>query len=377
MGILDSLLGGGGGQKSEPNRYAQTMLGLPLAFLGSKYIKNFDPGKYMSASELSRQIAKMGENRDYLIPYETYPTEDRFAATPEQFTQAADYSMSGSRDPWSAGFDRAGQLFDQGATFNPSRIQDYENQYSGDIIDEVFRLGNENLFENILPGVNTTFTGAGQFGSSRHEDFTNRAVRDTQREALGQASNILFQSRDNAMDQYALERNRDIAAGEGWASIPGQASVADTNYINNLLRTGEIMRGEEQQALDFDYNTWLKQQNQAQDFMSMWMTGAVPAAQTGTITETQGARTSILGALGGIGGAAAGAWMASDVRVKNIGRKLGQFPSGINVYEFTFKNDPNTTHTGVIAQEVQKVIPSAVKDIDGILHVNYGELIDG
>jgi hypothetical protein len=36
------------------------------------------------------------------------------------------------------------------------------------------------LTENILPGVNSTFTGAGQFGSTRNAEFGNRAIRDTQ-----------------------------------------------------------------------------------------------------------------------------------------------------------------------------------------------------
>lgn len=245
-------------------------------------------------------------NEGNLDPYDTYPVEDRFATTPEQFNLAADYSLA-APDPMSGGVNQAMGLFESGTTFNPSRIQDYENAYSDGIIDEIYRIGAERLGEDLLPEVNSTFTSAGQFGSSRHEDFTARALRDTQREALGQVRQTLFDSRDKAIDQYGIERERDIAGGLGFAQLPGITQAADSNYINNLLRTGEVMRVEEQRPIDFDYSQWLRQENQMMDFLGAW-TGQQqlsPSPMGGYVQSGGGGGGNM--AQGILGGAATGA----------------------------------------------------------------------
>ena len=302
MGMFDSLFGGGGGSEYKVDEWTKSTAGLGLtglgsAFFGDQWIPNYSQ-KDMQANQ---QII----SRENLVPYGQYPVEDRFAATPDQFTTAADYSMY-MRDPNEAGIGRAMQLYNRGANFDPSRIDDYENAYTGGMIDEIYRIGAERLGEDLLPRVNTTFTGAGQFGSSRHEDFTNRAIRDTQREALGQVRGILYDSRSDAMDQYAAERGRDLEAGRGFAQLPGQASMADTNYINNLLRTGEMMRMEDQRPLDFEYDQWMRNENQIFDFINAW-TGT-PAAQPQGGMRTEGSTGGVLGALGGLAAAGVGAY---------------------------------------------------------------------
>ena len=71
--------------------------------------------------------------------------------------------------------------------------------------------------------------------------------------------------------------------------------------------------------------------------------------------------------------------MKSDIRLKNVGEK---FTAGLNeirnlnVYNFTFKNDPNKTpRVGVIAQDLKKVFPSAVfKDSHGYYMIRWDEM---
>ena len=48
----------------------------------------------------------------------------------------------------------------------------------------------------------------------------------------------------------------------------------------------------------------------------------------------------------------------------------------LQVYNYTFKKDPkNEPHTGVIAQQLQKVFPSAVsKGEDGYLRIRWDEM---
>tara|TARA_Y100000361_G_scaffold148434_1_gene161252 strand:+ start:681 stop:1856 length:1176 start_codon:yes stop_codon:yes gene_type:complete len=64
----------------------------------------------------------------------------------------------------------------------------------------------------------------------------------------------------------------------------------------------------------------------------------------------------------------------SDIRLKDNVRKIGKSPSGLNIYEWNYKWSPQK-YSGVIAQELQKIMPNAVTNMFGYLAVNY-DLID-
>ena len=114
------------------------------------------------------------------------------------------------------------------------------------------------------------------------------------------------------------------------------------------------------------------------------------AAQQGTAAAGQPSAAQFLqntGSLGdiaqlasGIGGAAAG---ASDIRLKKNIEKIGVLPNGLNIYKWDWKEEaalvsgPKMT-IGVIAQEVQEIMPNAViLDSSGYLKVNYGMVLNG
>jgi hypothetical protein len=74
----------------------------------------------------------------------------------------------------------------------------------------------------------------------------------------------------------------------------------------------------------------------------------------------------------GLGGrVVSGLFALSDVRFKEDIEPVGKLPSGLNVYTFRYKGG-DQRHIGVLAQEVQKVVPDAVvADQDGVLFVDY------
>jgi hypothetical protein len=63
-------------------------------------------------------------------------------------------------------------------------------------------LSNQNFNEQVVPGLNSTFAGAGQFGSTRNADFMNRAIRDQQTQLAGQQGQTLFNAQNQAGQQY-------------------------------------------------------------------------------------------------------------------------------------------------------------------------------
>jgi len=75
---------------------------------------------------------------------------------------------------------------------------------------------------------------------------------------------------------------------------------------------------------------------------------------------------------GGFGG---GGRHPSDIRLKEDIAPLGRLGNGIGLYRFRYKGDDHTVYVGVMAQEVQNVVPRAVsRDRDGFLLVDYDRL---
>jgi hypothetical protein len=93
-----------------------------------------------------------------------------------------------------------------------------------------------------------------------------------------------------------------------------------------------------------------------------------------TIPQQQGKDYSGLNALLGLGGQLGSAFLMSDARVKENIVQVGNLENGLGVYSFNFIGD-ETPQIGLMAQEVEKIKPHAVKEIDGIKHVNYAEAI--
>jgi hypothetical protein len=74
----------------------------------------------------------------------------------------------------------------------------------------------------------------------------------------------------------------------------------------------------------------------------------------------------------GVGSAAAAAipFMMSDKRLKTDIEKVGKTDAGLPIYTYKYKGD-NKTQMGVMAQDVEKKTPKAVKEVGGFKAVNY------
>lgn len=81
------------------------------------------------------------------------------------------------------------------------------------------------------------------------------------------------------------------------------------------------------------------------------------------------------GLMGMFGSAAAAAipLMMSDKRLKTDIEKVGKTNKGLPIYTYKYKGD-NKTQMGVMAQEVEKKTPSAVKIIGGFKAVDYNKV---
>ena len=119
----------------------------------------------------------------------------------------------------------------------PQAVGQYMSPYTDSVVNRIAQLGQRNLTENLLPQVNSTFAGAGQFGSTRNADFTNRAIRDANESILGQQASALQTGYQNASNTALQDLTRQAQVGQ----MKQQLGYQDVSMLDTI--------GQQQQQL--------------------------------------------------------------------------------------------------------------------------------
>lgn len=240
--------------------------------------------------------------------YQTY-TGPRIAALnpTQQQSFAATQGAVGSYQP---AFDAASDAYSGGAStgnLDANSFASFMNPYTSQVTDTIEKLGNRNLTENVLPSVNNTFVGSGQFGSSRNADFTNRALRDNQEaisQAQGAALNTGFQNQV-ANSQAALQQQ--LQSGQLQQGLGTATQGAGLSDASALATIGQQQQNQTQQNYNLGYQDFLSQSQwpyQQESYLSGILGGTPTSTSTTQTNTTPGPSTTgqILGGLaGGIG----------------------------------------------------------------------------
>lgn len=233
----------------------------------------------------------------------------------------------------------AGQNIQNSAFYDPNEMQQFLNPYVTNVVDANTAQSNKNLFNTVIPGVNSTFAGTGQFGSSRNADFMNRAVSDQQQNLMNTNANVMMNAQNQAQSQYADWANRGLTAGQNMTSLGqqygnqsnlqqqlgmnqaainaqygdisskyaalGQNQLTGATTLGNLANAGSAMYQQgltnkmtagqtqqqmEQARLDKNYQDWLTQQQYpltAMGAMGSFIGDAAKGVQPNTFTPMQ------------------------------------------------------------------------------------------
>ena len=173
---------------------------------------------------------------------------------------------------------QAASQFTQGAQYDPNQLQQYLNPYTQNAAQATVSELNRNLTENLMPGINTTFTGAGQFGSSRNQEFASRALRDTQEAAAKALAQANYGAYNQAQQAYSDWANKQMASGQGLAGLAGQQTGLGQAYGQLGGQQAQIAQ---QQVVAALQNAGLDQ-NQAQLIAQMYPQLASGYAQLGS-----------------------------------------------------------------------------------------------
>jgi hypothetical protein len=267
----------------------------------------------------------------------------------------------------------------------------------------------------------------GQFGNQRNDAY-QQAMMGAQTGAVGQASQM------NSMDlaarqQQAAERQNQAnfgntalgqmfgfgqqagqsqlqaqQAAQQQALSGGQLDLSRQNQAFNQQQAAASQNFGQQQTLAQYQNTLRQQQIAEAQQQQNWSLNALNALLNGQQVNApnfanfsqagmgQGVDYSGAGdkqfqagmqqqqmsnaatgqALQAAGGMAS-MFMMSDRRVKTDIRRIGRHPRGFGIYRYRFIGE-RMPRIGVMAQEVARVLPDAVRSIRGVLVVDYAAL---
>lgn len=136
----------------------------------------------------------------------------------------------------------------------PQAQSAYMSPYTDQVVDRIAQLGQRNLTENLLPQVNSTFTGSGQFGSTRNADFTNRALRDANESILGQQANALQTGYSQAQNAALQDLTRQAQLGQ----MTQQLGYQDVSMLDTI---GQQQQQQTQQNMNLANTDFTNQKN--------------------------------------------------------------------------------------------------------------------
>lgn len=237
--------------------------------------------------------------------------------------------------------------------------------------------------------------GAGQYASGGAGQLAG--LEQTQgTQALGAMQNVGNQLANMGIIGGQTAADMGYGTGQSLADIRTRAGELMAGEISNVSRDtanlasalggniSNVYGTQAQQIAQLLVNSGMSQADAAQQTAQM-----LANISTGSAGQVTGLGTSVgqpqqnQGILSGIGDAASGIGtliQASDVRLKENLNKIGQLPSGLGLYSWDWKDsapsDAKSNPTiGVIAQEVQQLIPDAiVQREDGYMAVDYSKV---
>jgi len=168
-----------------------------------------------------------------------------------------------------------------GGTATPEIVQGYMNPYTSNVVDEMGRLTQRNVNENILPALGGAGVGTGQFGSQRQQQITGNTLRDIQSDLLGRQYTALNTGYDTATKNAQTDLARQLSAGQGLTTLGQEQYQTGTGGLNTLFNMGANEQKLGQATLDYPMI-------QAQNYAKLMTGQNIP---TGSITQTTGPGT--------------------------------------------------------------------------------------
>ncbi len=165
----------------------------------------------------------------------------------QAFQMVPDVAFSGA-----GSLGASSQLLGQaGATTVPDVVADYMNPYTRGVVDEMGRLQQRSIQENILPNLGAAAAGSGQFGSRRQAQVTGNALRDLQSDLLGKQMQALQSGYTEAGRTAQADLSRALQAGQGFTQLGQEQQQLGLGGLKAMSEYGGQQQALGQKMLDY------------------------------------------------------------------------------------------------------------------------------
>jgi hypothetical protein len=263
-------------------------------------------------------------------------------------------------------------------------------------------------FENVtIPNILERFAGAGGVRSSAAPQAIADAGSDLSQGLSAQLGQLLQQGEQSQLNRQQAGIGQALQVGQAPLNFTQQAGQAGLGLLGGVADFGAQQRSLEQQQLNALMAQFQEGQASNNPFLNLLPQalgttafenvaqqgggglGSILGGAFGSFAGSEAGAGALAGLFGGGAGAAglaggaggAGTMVAalSDARMKeNI--KVIDSPldkvAKLNGYSYNYKfNDPDNRNGGIMAQDLEKVLPDAVSTIDGVKMVRYDAVV--
>jgi hypothetical protein len=222
--------------------------------------------------------------------------------------------------------------------------------------------------------------------SKENVDYYNKVLGDYAKAKRESEYGFSPEEKAAARQSYAettnLARQNALSAGGGNLAkyINAKLNANQGQFSTQLAaQDAEVKRAKQQQALAYLGQLGSASQTfqdvQNLNFQKQMLAEqALGQAKTDWYTQRDTNRKALVQTGASVAGtAASAAAQASDIRLKQD-IVFSREENGHKIYEFSYKSEPNVRYSGVMAQEVLQINPSAVFEENGYYKVNYDML---
>ena len=249
---------------------------------------------------------------------------------------------------------------------------------------------------NTNPGVRAAIEGqvSQAVGDAQSAEASSKAQQERSMESMGvnpnsgkfaaMESGINLTNAANTATAATTARNNGVAtdfanqmsaAGLG-ANLPSQsqgATSTGTSAGNSTVNAASTPAAQYLQGLSAGNGTIMQGQG-----LNVSGLGTATGAQTSAYNQSQSAAAQAQGGIGslvGMGLMAGATAYKSDRRLKKKISRVGEDKRGFGIYEFEYRDNPGSRFRGVMADEVEPIVPEAVSyGEDGFAQVDYERL---
>lgn len=363
-----------------PQYYTDYMTGL-----AAKGAQAGNAAQYVGASPLQQQaFTDVGKNVGNYQPALNAAAQNYGAAANTNITGAANpYLQAGTQ---TSGLSQANPYLTSGTTSAANLVGDYMNPYTKNVVDQIRLANQQNIAQNLSPGITAGAVGSGQFGSQRGANALALGISNANIGALGLQNQALQSGYAQALQAAQQQRANQLAAGQTAGTLQNQyntnqvtagqvaGNTAAQQAANRIAAgTGMMNLGQQQQTsglADVNALSTLGQQQQQiaqnKELFPLDVAAKQAAILSGAqipTTVTQTMEGSPLSAIAGLGSLTAGMFTSQPVYdpttgkitgtttpAANIGSALtglgGTLKSGWDAIKSAFPSTPTDTSTG-------------------------------